>query len=340
MRVMKKRTLIGLFALSIFGFAQAQEDCKNSLYEANVLYETGKIKDAIDRLVPCLSTKMPSEERFESYRFLAIAYQNLNDIEEAKTYIEKMLREKPDYQKLPNNDPNDFTRLIDQFEISPLLEYSLGAGITFNSPKLNQSYTMFNVPQVYQVSSGFNVALSGNYRFTNSLQLRASLGLNGTTILHEISSEDGWKKIYSENLRMWSLTLSPRYFMPLGKKLKAFGGINAGLGYLTNSRIIVKTDNVKENSTEYNTRDGLADKNRMQPSVGLLGGIYYPLQRGALELEFSYDWYLSSLTNPNQRFADTDFIFLAQYTADDIKLRLFNVHLNYTLPSIYRIKKP
>jgi len=70
---MKKRTIIGLFALSLFGIVQAQEDCKNSLYEANVLYETGKIKAAINRLVPCLTTKMTGEERFESYRFLAIA---------------------------------------------------------------------------------------------------------------------------------------------------------------------------------------------------------------------------------------------------------------------------
>lgn len=337
---MKKRIIIGLFAFSIFGFAQAQEDCKNSLYEANVLYKTGKIKESIDRLVPCLTTKMPGEERFESYRFLAIAYQNLNDMDQSKTYIEKMLREKPDYQNLPNNDPSDFTRLVDQFKISPLIEFSLGAGGTFNSPKLNQSYTMFNVPQAYQVASGFNIALSANYRISNSLQLRAALGFNGTSILHDIVSEDGWAKNYSENLRMMGLTLSPRYFIPLGKKINAFAGVNAGMSYITNSRIIVKTDNVKENSTEYNTRDGLADKNKMQPSVGILGGLYFPLQRGALELEFSYDWYLSSVTNPDQRFADTDFIFLAQYTADDIKMRIFNIHLNYTLPSIYRIKKP
>jgi|GEM_PF-1397734 len=337
---MMNRTLLAVIALLFVTLSMAQENCKNSLYEANVLYETGKVKEAIERLLPCMNTKMPSEERFEASRFLAIAYQNINELEQSKIYIEKMLHQKPDYQKVPNNDPADFTRLVDQFVVSPKLDYGIQIGALFNNPSLVQSYSMFNVPQAYDVAPGFSLALTANYHINSKLQLRGALGFKGIGIQHELKSEDGWNKNYSENLRMMSLTVSPRYIIALSKKVNVYGGLNAGLGLISNSRVIVKTDNVKENSTEYNTRDGLTDKNKMQPHFGLLAGFNFPLQRGALELEVSYDWYLSNVTNKDQRFSDPDFIFLAQYTADDIKLRVFQLSLNYTLPGIYRIKKP
>lgn len=335
-----KHVLFFLISARLLGqiSVHAQEDCKNALYEANILFETGKLQASIDRLDGCINRSMTKEERFESFRLLALAYQNLNDLENAEAYILEMLHMKPDYQQVPNNDPQDFTRLVEQFEVTRKIESGIKMGMSFNNPKLLQSYSLFQTPQKYFAAPGFTLGIFSDYLFTPNWHLRGSVLFKGTAIRHELINESGWKKFYVDNIRLWELNLAPRYYLSKSKKLLPFLGASIGIGKMTSSRIIMETTH-PDGQVEYNSQDGLAFKKSMQSSMGLLAGISLPLARGFAELEIGYSWYLNMVTRDEKRFDNTEFIFNTQYVADDIRMRVLEISINYSLPHAYRITK-
>ncbi|MEY2924528.1 MAG: hypothetical protein RLZZ337_1076, partial [Bacteroidota bacterium] len=52
---------------------------------------------------------------FEGYKILAIAYQEMREVEPLDVSIKKLLSLQPNYQKYPNGDPSIFTKELAKY---------------------------------------------------------------------------------------------------------------------------------------------------------------------------------------------------------------------------------
>lgn len=96
-------------------FTIAQSECKDVLFIANSLFEEGKIQESIDALAPCIDNIKDKQEALEGYKILAIAYQEMREVEPLDVSIKKLLSLHPNYQKYPNGDPSIFTKELAKY---------------------------------------------------------------------------------------------------------------------------------------------------------------------------------------------------------------------------------
>ena len=332
-----RHILTVLFLVSSYlGFTQST--CKDALYEANKLFESGNIKECVDRLEPCLQHKQSKEEKIESYHLLAQAYQNLNDLTNAQKYVRKMLLLNPEYQKFPNIDPLDFSRLINQYTISPKLYLGLKAGINRNSVALKKSYSAYSSTQSYNPLTGFQIGATGDYRFSKGMSLNLDLQYAGLGINHIVDNAGGWKQEYSEqqNYFVTNLLLS-KYLRPMNG-LQLYGGVGLSAAYLLNTNVFLESTNLETGSTQQATQDPLAYRNKLQTAGNAHIGLAYPFFQGVIGLEANYFHFFGNTVNENKRMDDLNFIFNNQYVNDDVSLRLMSINLTFKLPMVWRIE--
>jgi hypothetical protein len=337
---MKKINTLLSILLSIIVSAtsvNAQSDCENSLYNSNLLYESGKIRDAINKLEPCLYSMSGKEQLFQSYRLLAIAYQDLDKLDYMNKYIKLMLSERPDYQKYPNNDPIKFTKAVSKFTVTPKLYAGVKVGASFNNIELEQSFSALNYPQVYNSTNGYQLGIMGDYRIKSDIGISANIMFSGTSIDHELNSPSNWRQSYTEQLRFYQISVGAKKYFPLYKDLRVFGGVELGVNMMNYSQVFIEFENLNNSTIELHTKDGLDERNKMQPYYGIQAGISYPLERGTIGLELGYNFYTNTTVDEGKRMEDQNFIFNTQYINDDIKMRLFTVNLIYTIPISYSI---
>lgn len=316
----------------------SQDMCKDALYEANKLFESGNIKECVERLEPCLKHKKGKEETIETYHLLAQAYQNLNDNTNAQKYIRKMLVLKPDYQQFPNIDPLDFSRLVNQYSVSPKLYWGFKAGINRNSVDLKKSYSAYSSTQSYNPLTGFQLGATGDYRFSKGLSLNLDLQYSGLGINHIVDNAGGWKQEYTEqqNYFMTNLLIS-KYFKPL-KGIQFYAGAGISAAYLLNTNVFLESTNLETGSTQQATQDPIDYRNRLQTAGNVHLGLAYPFFQGIIGIETNYLHFFGVTVNEDKRMDDLNFIFNNQYVNDDISLRLMTINLTYKLPVVWRIE--
>jgi len=332
-----KFTLLSiLFIQSILVIAQ--DKCKDALYDANKLFESGNIKECIERLEPCLQNKKGKEEKIESYHLLAQAYQNLNDLTNTQKYVRKMLRLKPDYQKFPNIDPLDFSRLVNQYKVTPKFYLGAKAGVNRNSVELKKSYAAYSSTQSYNPQTGFQIGATGDYRFSKGLSLNLDLLYSGLGINHIVDNAGGWKQDYTEqqNYFITNLLVS-KYFKSI-KDIQIYTGAGLSAAYLLNSNVFLESTNLETGSIQQSTQDPVANRNRLQTAGNLHLGIAYPLFQGIIGLETNVFYFFGETVNPDKRMDDLNFIFNNQYVNDDVSLRLMTINITYKVPLVYRIE--
>ena len=318
--------------------SSSQDKCKDALYEANKLFESGNIKECVERLEPCLQHKKGKEEAIETYHLLAQAHQNLNDLTSAQKYIRKMLLLKPDYQKFPNIDPLDFSRLINQYSVKPKLYLGAKAGINRNSVDLKKSYSAYSSTQSYNPLTGFQIGATADYRFAKGLSLNLDLQYSGLGINHIIDNAGGWKQEYTEqqNYFLTNLLLS-KYLKPL-KGIQFYAGTGICAAYLLNTNVFLESTNLETGSTQQATQDPIDFRNRLQTAGNVHLGFTYPFFQGIIGIETNYLHFFGVTVNEDKRMDDLNFIFNNQYVNDDVSLRLMTINITYKLPVVYRIE--
>ena len=339
MRTIIRNTIV-LLALLVCGLnVYGQEECSNALYDANALYKSGKINDAINRLEPCINTIKSSTELFEAYRLLGIAYLDLNNEEKWDHYVVLMLHQNPKYQNYPNNDPSEFTRKVLSFNISPLLHLGIKAGMNANSVDIVQSFSAFPYQQVYNVSYGYQFGVSGRYMILPTLGLEADLMYSGISVEHRTTQEGIWQQRYSEQMQFFSPSVSIRKDFSVLDRMTLEVGAGIGAGIMNTSRVYVLSEFLVNPTAEQYTKDGLKERNKVQPNFGAVLGVNYLLETGQIGLEAGYNIYTKTTVHDQKRMDDTEFIYNTQYINDDIKLRLVTLNLTYSVPLLYKVTR-
>lgn len=315
----------------------AQNDCSNSLYEGNKLFESGKLQECIDLLEPCLKNKKGKEELLESYHLLAQANQNIGNLEKANYYVKKMLSIKHDYQKYPNIDPIDFSRLVNQYSVNPKLYLGLKFGFNRSSVDLKKSYSTYSSSQSYNPTTGYQVGITGDYRIKPLISLNADILANGLSINHIVDNAGGWQQNYTEQQNYISFLASGQKHFKLAKKYSLHGGLGLGINCMYSANVFFEATNIETKSLQQATQNPIDSRNKLQPCVNGIIGASMPLAQGNLSLEVNFGYYFGNTVNKDKRMNDLNFIFNNQYVNDDVSLRTMMVNLSYKFPLIWGI---
>ena len=324
------------FCFSIF--INAQDECKNALYHADKLYQKGQMQEAINLLEPCSKKYKDKEQRFEAFRLLGLLHQFMNNEEKTKYYIKEMLLLHPDYQKYPNIDPLEFTKLVNKFEVRPLLNAGFTTGYNRTGIQLIKSNSTYISPQIYFPTTGYQFGGFAEYMFKPFLSFRFDAMMNGVFVKHQVDSAGGWKQNYEETQQYFLFNLSTDYHQKIYKNLSAYCGIGYGVNSLLNSKVYFESENIETHSVQLATKDAVAERIKSQPFASFKIGLQYPVGKGFFSIDASYLYFMKNTVDANKRMNDLNFIMNNQYINDDISLRMMMINFSYKMPLMWSIK--
>lgn len=338
---MKTLVLYSFFmlVLSLTASAQKKDKCKDALGETDKFYQNGQIQEAIKRCEPCLRKMQTNEERFEAYRLLGLCYQFMNNNKKTLFYIEEMLKLRPDYQKYPNIDPLEFTKLVNKFEVRTTWYAGLKAGFNVNNISLSKSYATYASNQIYYPTIGYQFGGLGEYRYNDWLSLGGELALNGMSVRHEIENAGGWKQKYQESQQYLGLQLDGKYYLPKSfGKLKPYAGLGLRLNYMLSAQVNMESESNEMHTIFQATKDALSERNTLQFFSALKLGVSYPATIGYFSFDISYVYFFRNTVAADKRLDDQNFIFNNQYVNDDISLRTWMFNISYKMPLQWSIQ--
>jgi len=326
-----------LFVLS--QLTAVAQDCGDLLYEANQMYEAGELEEVAEFIEGCPKLGLSKAERFEAYKLLAITYHELDKVEESGKAMEQMLRDKPNYQNIPNGDPTQFIRAVAKYNVSPSSFVGFKFGPTFTSVNVTEVYTDLPYDQNYNSHAGYQLGLVYERVLANKLSAEFGASFNGTSISKQTSVEDKWNQQHFENIRFFQTTLGIKKYFGLMPGTDFYIVANGGLAFLSFANMTVAFENEIEGNLNTSAKDVLEERNKMQSLVGLGLGISQQIPKGQLSVELNYSLFLSTYGNVDKRMNDLDFIFNHQHISDDLKLRTALVNVSWKLPLTYLVSK-
>lgn len=322
-----------LTSSKVFG----QTDCANVLYDANKLYQKGQFSACISSLQNCKDQLKKKSEKFEASHLLALSYLALSQTEQAKLNIVELLRNNPEYQKFPNVDPLEFSRLLNSYRVEPRWYFGLNSGINRSSVVLDKSYSTYSSTQRYLPSTGYQLGISSDYRILRKLSLNADWMFSGLDIIHEIDNAGGWKQRYKENQQYTGVMAGLNYH--LMKDLKFGGHLGGGfmMNYLYETTVFLESERIETKARLQSTQNPISMRNKWQPGVFVETGIEFWVLKGFLTLDCQYQHAFRNTVNPEERMKDMEFIYINHYVNDDVSIRQLNLLVGFKFPLTWRI---
>lgn len=342
---MKKNTLISVFTIVLLvtliptaSGQQSQNSCRNTLLSANKEYENGRFTECISMLKPCLEHL--GSEVFEAYRLLALCYINLNDEKNAGEAAVNLLKNKPNYRDFPYFDPLEFTKLLATYDVWPMLELGVKAGVNFNSVNPMKNYSVTGSNAEFLPGNGYQAGILAEYYFKKKISLNAELLYEGLSYTRTSADVSGWNQEYKEKMNYFSLPLSGRYYFYQWNKFlfAAELGLQMQLLNATNSNIVLKNNATNENVQNTIEQSSQRNKTLFYVHAGL--AVKYKLGGGNLCFNLRYAYGLSNVVNSEKRYENLDFILANQYVDSDIAFNPLYLSLGYQfpIPKLYAVK--
>ena len=318
----------------------SQIDAKDLLFRSNKLYKQGKIEEVIKLLEPTVHGKMlNSEQTFDAYRILALSFMYSLNTEKTDYYMKEMLKLRVDYQKYPNIDPTEFTKLINSYEVRPQIYAGICFGGSSFLPQLMKRYSVYTSDQSYERTSGYQYGGFFEYRLKSNLSVGSDLLINGSSVDHKINDANGWKQEYKEIRKSALVTVVGTKYRKLYDVVNVYCGVGLGMNVLTSSRgnIILRSN--QSDLILQSTTNTILERNKISP-VGLLRlGVDFETNSGKIGIDLTHVNYFNTTVNSEKRYNNTDFIFTNQYVSDDIKLKGLMLNLSYKVPIKWVVKQ-
>ena len=336
---MKIKSSVFIVLMFLNSAVFSQIDAKDLLFRSNKLYNQGKIEEVIKLLEPAIHGKLLNREQtFDAYRILALSFMYSLNTEKTDYYIKEMLKLRVDYQKYPNIDPTEFTKLINKYEVRPQIYAGICFGVSSFLPQLMKSYSVYTSDQSYERTSGYQYGGFFEYRLKSNLSFGSDLLINGSAIDHKINNANGWHQEYKEIRKSALLTVVGTKYRKLNDVVNVSCGLGLGMNVLTSSKgNIILTSNQTDLVLQ-STTNTISERNSMSP-VGLVRlGIDFQTNRGKIGFDLTYVDYFKTTVNSEKRYNNADFIFTNQYVSDDIKLKGLMLNLSYKVPIKWVVK--
>lgn len=334
-----KRLLIITISIIASLRSEAQTTCNNALFEANKLYETGQLQEAIDLLEPCyLGQNIDKEARLDAARLLALCYLFNQDEVMSDGYVRDMIEIQPEYQKYPNIDPQSLKAIIDKYSVESALSIGFTAGVSSNHVRVIKSYSPSNTPSAYSSNIGLTAGIECEYKLGKLSSLRATPSLNLYSYKRELNNVAGNKKVYLENMTSLGLPLVYRKYFTL-KNWNVHTELGIQYNYLVSSFADMQSTKLLDGTmTQSSTKTTpYRNRNLYGGTVGI--GATTTLGKGRVGINLSLVSFIPNIAVPDARYDNVDFILDAQYIDSDFSLNSVAINFSYQLPLTYRIRK-
>lgn len=320
-----------LICLLLAGIVHAQETCTEKLYHANLLYEKGQLKEAIEIAKSCADGNTTKNEKWLAYRLLSMVYLAGNQSYDARKAAEKMLELNPTYKPSSIKDPVELVRLIKSIKVIPRFSIGLAGtvGSNFTFVQITGTYNGADYQKKYTAQSSWQLGVITGYHINELISLHS--GLTASSRAYNIDySVPGWDISISENLSYLGVPLFARFNSQYWKKIRAFADAGAYAGRLLRATSDFSRTNTITNTTE--STIGLSSENRRANwEYGMFYGAGVMYKLGSLNLAVDVRYYLSyaNITKTTNRYQH-DNLFHNYYFFDD-DLRLDNLAISFSL---------
>lgn len=319
----------------------AQNECHNTLYEANKLYEAGHFQEAVNSLESCvMQHKLSKSEQFDATRLLALSYIYLDKSDSARIYISKMLKMRPHYQTVHYVDPKGLTTLLNEYTVTNRLSVGVHFGSSFNQVNIIKNFSTTKTPSTYIARIGFNAGGIAEYHFNYNLSLLSDININTMSYQRELDNIAGHKKLYTEDITTIEFPLITRYSVPMNKwkiNLQAGGQINIWWKSFADVQSTSLNDgSVVQSSTE-------TKRYRRNSIYGYQLGLglskISPKNHVTFCIGLRYKNYLPNVVLSEKRYDNVDFILNSQYIDSDFSLYSIGTSLSLSWPFMYSVRE-
>ncbi len=338
---MKKILLLNLIFLVVLSFSvnAQQTSCAFKLQEAENLYESGILDSIPSLLRSCINNKgFDDEELSRAYKLLVLTYLFEDYQEMAELTMLKFLKEFPEYEMKPT-DPIEFKYLHNSYKTIPTFSVGLILGG-------NYSYARIIEPYYQSGLEDYNGEYTAGLKFQGGLQLKKyindKIDINLDIIYTFKSFEYNSVQLeyntkYTENQSLLSIPVSATYSFKFNL-FDPYVRLGLSADYLLKaSADFVRDDDVKESGY-----DITSDRNPLNISALVGGGIKYNIKMGYLMIDLRYHYSFMNLVNDEYRYTDSQGNNLKydnfKYIDDDFTLNNFYFSFGYVY-SFYTTKR-
>ena len=332
----------------------SQKNCEDQILEAQKLYDEGKYSQAINILEDVKTEcNLKGTKKYETYKYLAAANYELDELEIAQKYMELFLKKQPYYEINLNSDPDAFAEHIDYFKKWPLIEIGLSGGKPFNNiivdkiyPVLDTSLTDYN--QEFTTHSSYFFAFDLSINATSLSGFYTGVSYSQQTIAQTIPMFNGIDFNYSEMMKQINIPLSIKFSYPVKKFIPS---VFAG-GEIIYTLLSEYSYNYSESGVYAPEYEFLIvqrkhsdvsldlDTERNQIRLGAIAGaqLAYKIGKITFFAKFKYRKEFDYFNNNNNHYTKKDLYITNYYVFPDIKFETYEASIGFTYSFFYRVK--
>lgn len=340
MNSMKFYIILSIFILfSSISIAQ-QSNCALKLDEAENLYEMGDLDSIPAMLRSCINDGFEDAELSRAYKLLIRTYLFEDYQEMAELTMMKFLKKFPEYE-IKANDPVEFTYLYNSYKTIPLYSIGFIGGINYSFVRIITPYSINpgDYSGEYSISEALNYQVGAQLkRYINeNIELNLDLIVTIKGFHYEFKQYDFLTK-YDEKQTMLSFPISGVYDFKMGT-WSPYLRLGFNVDYMLNAKADFYknydlTSNL-ENDKEIGY-DILGDRNPLNISALIGGGVKYNIKSGYIMLDLRYYMGFMNNTNSDNRYDNRKLDF--GYIDDNFALSNIFISVGY-VRSFYRTKQ-
>ncbi|MBP9883817.1 MAG: hypothetical protein KBF32_10460 [Chitinophagales bacterium] len=336
---MKKNYLWILF-IGFLGYSQAihaQDDCGQTLIQAERAYYTGRFGEVGTLLTSCLASGFDKDQKTAAYRLMALSAIFNRNFERADTSLWLMLLNNPQYE-FSTQDPPEFKRRVEKFNVHPLVEVTASLGLVQPFFKVTDVYNSRLLPATatYEGKSGVYYGIAAAYYFTKNISVR--LGYEQLHYSFTIRNRDSLNTgLLTETQRraQWQTAIGYNYIL---KKfsVQAYAGVAYSTLQNADGYLVLNRNNSSDEIDFSYSNLPQRTKDQFRPLVELKANVPQK-DKWMFSLSVRYELGIQNMTNADNRFSDPGRATTFEWIEDDFKNSTLQVSFGIS-KLIYRIK--
>lgn len=306
--------LIAVFATFSSVVCMAQDDCEQTIAEANAEFQAGHFYNIPSILDKCLK-EFTTEQSLRANLLLTQTYLLLDDPIGAKNSYLEVLKANPEFVADVNIHPADVVYLSKSFTATPIFAWfgKIGTNVTpVRQIHEVNAYGEQNAHEKYSLKVGYQVMGGGDFYLSKNFAFRGELGYSFQS--YRLTSNGFFEKdnkTFTENMGWLSLPVSFMYTEDLGK-YRPYGYVGYGLSFLVRDKAQIEAvrvsnneDGAKEDKQSPDI-DFIQKRNRFNTSIVFGGGVKAKFGLQFLFVDLRYSVGLKNIVKTNNLYGDNE----------------------------------
>jgi len=309
-----------IFFITLLGcnhVLQAQDDCGQTLIQAERAYYTGRFGEVHTLLASCLASGFDKDQKTEAYRLMALSAIFSRNFERADTALLFMLQNNPQYE-FTVQDPPEFKNRVAEFKVHPLVEVTAIVGLVQPFYEVTEVYNTRTLPATvtYEGKAGVTYGIAAAYYFNKNFSVRA--GYEGQRYSFTIENRDSLNTglmTETQSRSQWQTAIGYNYVF---KKfsLQAYAGVAYNTLQKADSYLVLDRNNSSDEIDFSYSNLPMRTKNQWRPLVELKVNVPQK-DKWMFSLSVRYELGIENMTNADNRFSDPYHATTFEWLEDD-----------------------